>query len=226
MKNLQKQTPETLKKVFLDIIEFYTSPSFGAVKQREFDIFLFGKLQELGVFENKNDIYEIVSKLKITRSKARNLIYESNLRNADSQMLDTQLKQELKNVRFLKGSNYLVGIEIENPLLIDHLKARLKEKGHATDGTFSPDIVKLSSEAFVALIEMYLDEDSQKKIMETLISLGYEKDKSFKGLLKIFIESAAAKVAGSAGEFAASEYIAPLLEGGVEKLGELVGKER
>ncbi|TYB33257.1 MAG: hypothetical protein FXF49_07280 [Flexistipes sinusarabici] len=225
MENLQNNSAQTLKKTFIEIIEFYTSPSFGAVKQWEFDIFLFGKLQELGVFENKNDIYEIVSKLKITRSKARNLIYESNLRNADKQMLDTQLKQDLKNIRFLKGSSYLVGIEIENPLLMDHLKAKLKEKGYATDGTFSPEMVKLSNEAFVALIEMYLDENSQEAIKKTLIDLGYEKENSFRGIVGEFVKHAATKVAGSAGEHVASEYITPLIDGAVKQLSELIGKD-
>jgi len=96
LKKIQSLNPEDIKKIFIDLIEFYTSPSFGAVKQREFDIFLFGKLQELGIFENKNDIYEVISKLKITRSKARNLIYESNLRNVDRELLEGLLKQVLK----------------------------------------------------------------------------------------------------------------------------------
>lgn len=196
------------------------------MKQREFDIFLFGKLQELGIFENKNDIYEVVSKLKITRSKARNLIYESNLRNVDRELLEGLLKQVLKNIRFLKGKSYLIGIEIEDPLLIDYLKAKLKEKGHATDGTFSPEMVKLSSEAFAALIEIYLDEDEQKSLKKTLIKLGFKKENSFRGLVSEYVKFLSAKVAGSAGEHITSEYITPLIDGGVEKLIKLIGRKK
>ena len=66
---IENTTPKQIQEVFVDLLKFYTTPSFGSVKQREFDIYLFGKLQELGAFDKKDDIYEVVSKLKITRSK-------------------------------------------------------------------------------------------------------------------------------------------------------------
>lgn len=223
--NIRKNsTSKQIQEVFMQLLNFYTTPSFGSVKQREFDIFLFGKLQELGAFDKKNDIYEVVSKLKITRSKARNLIYENNLRNTTSSSLDEQLKEELKNARFLKGNIYLIGIEIENPLLIDHLKAKLKNKGYSSDGSFSPEIVKLSSEAFAALIEDYVDATTQKDIKSKLIKMGYEKDSSFRGLISTFVSSAAKKVAGEAGEIVAGEYITPLIDGTVEKMNEIMKK--
>ena len=217
-----KLNSQDATKVLVDIVEFYMSPSFGSLKQREFDIYLFGKLQELGLFEKKDDIYEVVSKLKITRSKARNLIYENNLRNTDSNTLEEQLKKELKNARFLKGNTYLIGLELENPLLIDHLKSKLKNKGYSSDGSFSPEIVKLSSSAFASLIEDYVDGTTQNKIKVQLVKMGYEKDSSFKGLIATFIKSGAKKIAGDAGEIVASDYITPLLDGTLDKLSEIL----
>jgi len=159
---INKLSSNQIQEVFIQILNFYITPSFGSVKQREFDIFLFSKLQELGFFEKNDDIYEIMSKLKITRSKARNLIYESNLRKLNKIKLDQKLKEELIKIRFLKSNSYLVGIELENPLLIDHLKAKLKNKGYSSDGSFSPELVRLNTEAFVAILEDYIDENSKK----------------------------------------------------------------
>jgi hypothetical protein len=47
---------------------------------------------ELDLFGSKDDTYEVVSKLKVTRSKARSLIYENSLRKSDSKQLDLELK--------------------------------------------------------------------------------------------------------------------------------------
>lgn len=213
---LNSSSAEKVQNVFLDILEFYTTPSFGSVKQRDFDIFFFGKLKELGAFEKADDIYEVVTKLKITRNKARNLIYENNLRKINTAVLDQQLKEELKKARFLKSNTYLIGIEIENPLLIDHLKAKLKEKGYSTDSSFSPEIVKLSTEALVALIEDYVDTDIQKNIQNKLIEMGYKKDTSFKGFLFAYFKEVARNIAGNTGEMIASEYLVPILDGAVD----------
>jgi len=214
---ISKLSPKQIQEVFIQILEFYTKPSFGSVKQREFDIFLFIKLQEIGFFEKNDDIYEIMSKLKITRSKARNLIYESNLRKLNSNELDQKLKEVLKNIHFLKSNSYLISIEIENPLLIDHLKAKLKNKGYSSDGSFSPELVRLNTEAFVAILEDYIDENSKKSIKTKLVEMGYEKDTSFKGILGAYFKDIAQKVFGdNAGELVAEKYITPILDGAVE----------
>ena len=52
-----------------------------------FDIMLFIKLQELDVIAETPEIYDVVSSLKVTRAKARNLIYESKLRNFLQRMI-------------------------------------------------------------------------------------------------------------------------------------------
>ena len=203
-------------------IDFYTTPSFGAVRQREFDIFLYGKLQELGVFDKNDDTYEIVSKLKITRSKARNLIYENNLRNSSIEILDNQLKKELENARLLKSNTYLVSMEIENPLLIDHLKAKLKKNGYSSDGSFSPDIVKLSSDALISVIESYMDLDTEKEIMDQLTTLGYVTDKSFKACLTKFFSHVAKKLAGEAGDVIIGDFIIPFFTNSAKDITDLI----
>lgn len=222
IKTIENKSAEEIKQLFMELIDFYTTPSFGAVRQREFDIFLYGKLQELGIFDNNDDIYEVVSKLKITRSKARNLIYENNLRNSTIEILDNQLKKELENARLLKSNTYLVSMEIENPLLIDHLKAKLKTNGYSSDGSFSPDIVKLSSDALISVIESYMDLDTEKEIMDQLTKLGYVTDKSFKACLTKFFSHVAKKFAGEAGDVIIGEYIAPFLKGSIDNVTTIV----
>lgn len=47
--------------------------------------------------------------------------------------------------------------EIDNSLLIDHIKNELKELGYLSDSSFSPSIIRLSREAFISLLEKNLD---------------------------------------------------------------------
>jgi len=93
----EKINNEAIKEFLKKLLEYYFSPSFSSTKQREFDIFLFSLLKEYGFFDNKDpSLFEVISKLQVTRNKAKNLIYESNLRfNKDN--LDEKVKEELKH---------------------------------------------------------------------------------------------------------------------------------
>lgn len=57
----------------------------------------------------------------------------------------------------LQGQGYAVVLDIENPLLADHLRAMLRKMGHATDGSFSPSLVKINDDAAAALVDKYVE---------------------------------------------------------------------
>jgi len=114
-----------------------------------------------------------------------------------------------------------IGIEIGNPFLIDYLRHELKELHHITDGSFSPELVKLTKDAYIDLFEKFLPKDSKKKIKEALISAGAEPDKSFKGVMLGVLGKLGSKVADEAGSEAAKsivKYLGPVLEGSVSKI--------
>ena len=171
------------------------------------------KLQELDIFNKNPDIYELVSELRVTRTKARNLLYESKLRQTTKTELDQELITILKNPIFFKD-NDKIGIEIDNPYLIDHLRAKLKKLNHITDGSFSPELVRLTTDAFISLFESYLPEKSKEKIRKAFIEIGAEADSSLKGVLKGALKKLGSKIADEAGsQFAesANEYLSPII---------------
>lgn len=131
----------------------YNSPAFGSITKRDFEIELFLQLQKLGLIEKNPNLYEVVSKLKITRSRAKNLIYEANLWSKNTEDLNQELKEILSQPSFLSDGKH-ISIDVENPLLQDHIKSKLKTLKHISDGSFSSDILKLTPEGYVAL---YLD---------------------------------------------------------------------
>lgn len=60
------------------------------------------KLQDLKIIEKDPDLYDIVSNLKVTRAKARNLLYEAKMRNSSEEMLNKELRELLSTPIFFK----------------------------------------------------------------------------------------------------------------------------
>lgn len=150
---LNQKEAETVKDAFIELMKAYNSPAFGSITKHDFEIELFLQLQKLGLIEKNPSLYEVVSKLKITRTRAKNLIYEANLWNKSAEDLNMELKGILNQPSFLSDGK-LISIDVENPLLQDHIKSKLKILKHITDGSFSSDILKLTPEGYIAL---YLD---------------------------------------------------------------------
>jgi len=212
---LNQTDSEKVKKAFIELLQDYLTPAFGSMTKRDFDIILFIKLQQLGIFRKNPELYDLVTQLRVTRPKARNLLYESKLRQSSRDDLDRELKELLQKPIFLK-ENDKIGIEIDNPFLIDHLRAKLKQLNYITDGSFSPEMVKLTTEAFAALLESYLPNDSKKEIKKALVEIGAEPDTSLKGILKGAFKKLGTKLADEAGGHAAEavgEYLGPLIQG-------------
>lgn len=197
------QEVDTLAGILEEILQKYSNPSFGSSSKRDIDILLFSALQDLGIIEPNPQIYDVVRLLHITRSKARNLIYESTLRRQEADKMDAYLKKELERVivqpKFLKEGDKIC-IEIDNPLLIDYIRQQLRDLGHITDGSFSSELVKMTSNAFTDLYVSILSDANLSNIKAKFVALGLEQDKSPKAIVKQVLMSICRIVLGRAGE--------------------------
>ncbi len=223
IKKVEQVDADKIKVAFKGLLTDYLTPAFGSMSKRDFDILLFMKLQEIGVIKQNPEIYELVSVLRVTRVKARNLLYEAKLRASTEEDLDEELKQLLVSPIFLK-ENDKIGIEVANPYLIDHLRFKLKQMNYITDGSFSPELVKLTTEAYLALFESYLPGGSKKKIIKALVDAGAKGDASFVGIMTAVLSKLGEKFADEAGsELAASlgDYLSPILRGSAKTIKEL-----
>lgn len=214
---------EDMKKAFIDFLEQYLNPAFGSMSKRDIDILLFMKLQELGLIQHNPELYEIVSSLKVTRAKARNLLYEAKMRTTTEDELDNELKTILKSPIFLK-ENDKISLEIGNPLLIDHLRDKLKKLKHITDGSFSPELVKLTIGAYAALFESMLNEKSKDTIRKALIQCGAIEEPTLKGILTNVFKSLSGKFLGKMGDEIVSEtfeYFSAIMDENIPLMKEL-----
>lgn len=208
-------------RVFKELLKEYINPAYGAMSKRDFDIMLFMKLQELEVIAKTPEIYDVVSSLKVTRAKARNLIYESKLRTSTENDLENELKELISSPVLKDGDK--VSLEIGNPYLGDYLRSKLKSLNHITDGSFSGEIVKMTVDAYVDLFESLISQDRKEEIQDKLIECGAREGTSLKDILKSITKKVVSKVVGKVGDDLVdnvSDYLKPIIEGQIENITE------
>ena len=186
-------------EVLARMLEQYRRPSFGSIGKRDIDIMMFRAMQDLGLIDKNPETYEVVQALHVTSAKARNLIYASALSREQDFDVDKALKNALEKPRFLSGTDKMIGIEIDNPLLIDHLKYKLRGLGYITDGSFNQDLVRMTPEAMAALYKSYMPEEAHAQVLEALINAEVVEKKDDKKLtieegLTIFFKKLGEKV--------------------------------
>jgi len=204
--------PDLCKSVLVEFLTLYSNPAFGALPKSEIELLVLNMLQQLGLVGAEPQVYELVSNLRVTRSKARKLIYESGLRKSSPEQLDAKVMRLLQTPLIQKsGELYL--LDVENPLVSDHLRARVNSLGFAADGSFSPSMVKLNLAAMAALIESYLTAADQAKVKKALVKAGAP-DGSFNGVLKASLKKLGLRMASEAGEELVSkahDYFEPII---------------
>lgn len=180
---LQKKSHDELRTILCDMVYTYCQPSFGSMSKHDSDLLLFDSMVRIGLISNNPTIYDIMSMLKVTRSKARSLIYEHQLRKIQN---EEQLKEQLRNTLkrpLMSSLSKNVCLEVDNPYLIDFIRNELKGLGFVTDGSFNTELVKMSTDAFAALYEKTITDKDRRNVNIKLIELGVKPDTSLKKIL-------------------------------------------
>ena len=208
---LRKKSFDELRDALNKILLDYCMPSFGSMAKHDIDLLMFDVMISLGIFDSTPSIYDVMRELKVTRNKARNLIYEHQLRSVET---EHQLLAELRKVLkcpLLSRQSDNVCLEIDNPYLVDFIRNELKKLGHITDGSFNPEMVKMSTDAFSDLYYNCMEEASKAELKRRMVELGVTDDTSLKAvlphLLKGVATTAAKKVFGKIGEDIADNCI-------------------
>lgn len=209
---------KTALKYFL---ESYTYPAFGALPKNEVELIVLNVLEQVKAIDRNPEVYELVSKLRVTRSKARGLIYGRELRKSSTHDLDEKVKELLKRPLIQQDGKLFI-LEVENPLISDHIRNKIRKLGYVSDGSFSPNIIKLGLDAISALTEAYVSDNNKEELKRVMAAAGaVSPDTSLRGVLKAMLKKVGAKVASDSGDAIAekaSEYISPLFDSALENL--------
>ena len=223
-KVIAEAKPEECKLALENFLENFLSPAFGSMPKGEIEMEILNILTVIEVVGRKPTEYELVSKLRITKTKARQLIYNRELRTRTSSELDTEVREILLNPVIQKRGE-LFALQVTSPLVLDHLRAKVRELGHLTDGSFSTNIVTLNLDAMAALIESNLDQQQKEAAKNALIGAGAP-NSTLLGVLKATLKKFGKKIADDTGEDVVekvSEYMKPILDGAFESAQDLFG---
>ena len=191
-------TEERLEALEL-LLSAHAAPVFGAARAVEHEVAAFLALQRLGVLSTQPDEYELVMTLRVTKNKARALLYQVALRRPQTpEETISALRQLLTQPRVTKDGD-LILIEVPDPLLMDCLRQRVRQLGFLSDGSFSGAIAKIPGRALAALIADLVPVAEQAAIKTRLRAAGVSGD-DFQSMIAGVLGNLGKRVAGAAGE--------------------------
>jgi hypothetical protein len=196
---LQKVDEYTLRSALNLFFAPHTSSVFGAAKAVEHEVAALNALKLLGFIPVDADEFELVERLRVTKPKARSLLYQAALREKDGgNAVENSLRAVLSNPRIKREGEFFL-IEVPQPLTMDRLRARVRSLGFISDGTFSAGVAKIPEEALVALVDTLMLPEQKSAVLDAMKKQGMT-DTSFQGVLKSALRKAGTKFAGQAGD--------------------------
>jgi hypothetical protein len=199
------------RRVLETLLAAYMEPAFGSLPKREVDLKFLEALESVGRIPKEPTIYDLVTTLRITRGKARALLYDWELRRSTPDSIREKAIAVLKRPVF-ENKGKTLSLEIENPLVLEWIREQAKIHRFIADGTFSPTLITMPISGFILIIESILDEAHKKEVRKALVKAG-AKDGSFTSVMGSALEHVATKVIGEAGEAVAAQamsYLTPL----------------
>lgn len=204
---MQQLKSEELKIILSDLLRTYLTPTFGAVKTAELDSAFLHALIRMGVLDEHPDLFDMLTVLKVTRPRARNLLYQMELRQLDMEDVNQRVKELLLKPT-LEQEGKRIALDIDSPILMDALRAKVKKLGYLTDQSFSPSVVTLSQRAFVDLIVNLIPKESRSQARNALKDAGAKcrQEVTLNDLLGGIVGQVGASLAGQPGKVISKSF--------------------
>ena len=152
------------KDLITEFFEFYTTPAFGARSKSEIDLKVFELLRDCGYIDD--DYYSVSRKLKITPTRAKNLILNAKLRAESQPNTEKMYNKFLGKIKELgyktdSKNNSIIIFSLPDMLLREYLKFKLRSVGKIWDSSFNSELVRVSVDDFLDIVS---DADLKRKI--------------------------------------------------------------
>ena len=210
---------EVVREALKEFMQLFVRPAFGSIPKREIELAVFQILRRLSAVDENASLYDLMTDLRITRSKASQLLFDIEVRKLgdDVSPLDIQIEDTLINTRFAKDGDYFV-LEIENPLLNAHLKEKIRRLNHISDTSFNSAIIRMPLDAVTDLMTSLVDDERLETVRLALIAAGAP-DTSIKGVLLAATKKLGSKVLGNVADDLvddASSFLTPIFRGALD----------
>lgn len=224
---LQKLEKPELEALLGRLLSDYTAPAFGVLPKREVDLLVFRTLRDAGLILGETALYQVMADLRVSRSKARNLMFDLEIRQAQAGQLDDQVRSVIMNDSYFRDANWFI-LEVENPVVQAHLREICRRARVVTDASFNPSLVRLPVSGLASVLEEFMTADQQAEVKRGLYRAGKLDDPSFRGLLKRALSDLAGRFAGKVGGEvmdgaigAVGEFLQPILSGDQEAITDI-----
>jgi len=216
--------PDAAKRALKKLLKAFLDPAFGALPKRELDLTAFDVLRDLDLLGTNPSLYQLMADLKITKAKARNLLFDLDVRamGNDADALDNAVRSHLEKAKFTKDGAYFV-IEIENPLTLAHLAEKVRRKGYVTDGSFNASIARVPLDALCEVMADLLSPEAQESVRRALEAAGAPPAATLENVLKGAVKSLAKRAVGEAADVTvemAGDFLKPILAGAAARVEE------
>jgi len=223
--SIEGKSIEELQSALVTMLERYTQPAFGSMPKRETDILMFEVMRALELLPKESSVYDLMTKLNITRTKASQLLFDTDIRKVsdDPGRLNDKVIEALCSGRFHKDSDKYFCLEVEAPLVNAHLKEEVRKLGHISDSSFNTSIIRLPLDAVVDVVSNLVPDDQEEQVRVALEKAGAQKALTFRSVLKSSLKALGKKYVGEAADQlvdGAGDYLASIfndIEGIEEK---------
>lgn len=221
---------ERAKEILKALFTAYATPAFGALPRREADLVVFRAMREAGAVAAAASLYALMTGLRITKAKARNLLFDIEVRGDMAPgALDGAAKAAIAHPKGFVVDGSYIAIGIESPLVQAHLRERVRALGHLTDASFDASVVKLKPGALAALVESLMTEAERKNFERAMQAAGLKGRTSLREAIAAGLLHLARKAVGErAAEIGASfiedvadevaDFVQPTVEDAVERV--------
>lgn len=224
---LQKLEKPELEALLGRLLSDYIAPAFGVLPKREVDLLVFRTLRDAGLIGGEAALYQVMADLRVSRSKARNLMFDLEIRQAQASQLDEQVRSVIMNDSYFRDANWFV-LEVENPVVQAHLREICRRARVVTDASFNPSLVRLPVSGLASVLVEFMTPDQQVEVKRGLYRAGKLDDPSFRGLMKRALSDLAGRFAGKVGGEvmdgaigAVGEFLQPILSGDQEAITDI-----
>lgn len=145
----------------------YLSTPFGTLSKSETEFVLFSCLVDAGYVAPGAAIFDVARTLRVTPTRARNLVYQYKLRTMTADTELAELAAALTIVGF-DDENEIVTLGIEDPYLRDVLVARLKSANLFTNTSFNRELVQVKLYQFVQAMYEVFSTDEMQVVLDKL----------------------------------------------------------
>ena len=195
---LSLASSENMRQALILLLAPHHTTVFGAAKTVEHEVAAINALKVLRCLPEEPDEYDLIEILRVTKAKARALLYQAALRTPRTDEDNkSKLRKILSSSKLMHDGKYFV-VEVPDPLLVEDLRRRVRRAGSVSDATFSSGLVRLPEIALVDLLIDLFPESERDEVEKSWVSAGYQ-PKNLKAVVGRFVKSLIGKAVGEAG---------------------------